>query len=79
VGSPPLHNSLGIFWWGRSLKIQREIKREIKRHSSAIQPQLKVHPIELMTSFITIVEYATDFNNPKSSFKLIFIHEIAPQ
>jgi hypothetical protein len=23
-----LHNSLGIFCWGRSLKIQREIKRE---------------------------------------------------
>ncbi len=27
--SPPLHNSLGIFCWGRSLKIQREIKREV--------------------------------------------------
>jgi hypothetical protein len=29
AGSPPLHNSLGIFCWGRSLKIQREIKREV--------------------------------------------------
>jgi hypothetical protein len=29
VGSLSLHNSLGIFCWGRSLKIQREIKREV--------------------------------------------------
>ncbi len=28
-GSPPLHNSLGIFCWGRSLKIQKEIKRDV--------------------------------------------------
>jgi len=26
---PPLHNSPGIFCWGRSLKIQKEIKREV--------------------------------------------------
>jgi hypothetical protein len=29
AGSPSLHNSLGIFCWGRSLKIQREIEREV--------------------------------------------------
>jgi hypothetical protein len=29
TGSPPPCNSLGIFCWGRSLKIQREIKREV--------------------------------------------------
>jgi hypothetical protein len=29
TGSPPLHNSIGIFCWGRSLKIQRVIKREV--------------------------------------------------
>jgi hypothetical protein len=29
AGSPPLHNSIGIFCRGRSLKIQREIKREV--------------------------------------------------
>ncbi len=28
-GSPPSHNSLGIFCWGRSLKMQREVKREV--------------------------------------------------
>ncbi len=28
-GISPPHNSLGIFCWGRSLKIQREIKREV--------------------------------------------------
>jgi hypothetical protein len=26
---PPHHNSIGIFCWGRSLNIQREIKREV--------------------------------------------------
>jgi len=29
AGSPPPHNSLGIFCWWRSLKIQREIKGEV--------------------------------------------------
>jgi len=29
AGSPPLHSSLGIFCWGRSLKIQRDTKREV--------------------------------------------------
>jgi len=29
VGSSPPYNSLGIFCWGRSLKIQKEIKREV--------------------------------------------------
>jgi hypothetical protein len=28
-GSPPSHNSLRIFCWGRSVKIRREIKREV--------------------------------------------------
>jgi hypothetical protein len=29
VGELPLHNSLGIFCWGRSLNIGTEIKREL--------------------------------------------------
>ncbi len=29
MGSPRMHNSLGIFCWERSLKIQREIKRKV--------------------------------------------------
>jgi hypothetical protein len=32
AGSPPPHNSLGIFCWGRSFKIQREMKREVFLH-----------------------------------------------
>jgi hypothetical protein len=27
--TPPLHDSLGIFYWGRSFKIQREIKKKV--------------------------------------------------
>jgi hypothetical protein len=30
---PPPHNSIGISCWRRSLKIQREIKREVFTHT----------------------------------------------
>jgi hypothetical protein len=39
VGSPSPHNSLGMFCWGRSPKIQREIKRKVfigLHHSSMV-------------------------------------------
>jgi hypothetical protein len=29
LGELPWHNSQGFFWWGRSLKIHIEIKREL--------------------------------------------------
>ncbi len=37
AGSHPLHNSLGIFCWRRSLKIQREIKREVLTYPGKAQ------------------------------------------
>jgi hypothetical protein len=29
IGELPCHNALGFFCWGRSLKMHREIKREL--------------------------------------------------
>jgi hypothetical protein len=44
--SRPLHNSLGIFCRGRSLKIQREIKERFLRFSKCgPSPEEKFHAI----------------------------------
>jgi hypothetical protein len=69
--------------------MQREIKREVftnqhppvhhpldDRYYSVVERIIQLCAGEHACGHIT--KYAKDFNNPKSSFKLIFIHEIAP-